>query len=359
MDTRRSIAAVALAGLVFLLAMKIPLPGIDIAAVAARMGGDGNALSRLSIFALGLMPLYTALILVELGRLFVRSDDSLPRSPGTTERMIVAVIALAFTGLQGYGITVGFNEMGLVGGDAGHLTVLIVATYMGITALTVFLCYRIRIPGFRHAFWALWSIPVLLSMPYDIGAILQMTRTGALSGTAWLGFLAYFLVCVAAVSVMAALWKSVCLQRVETADGTVGVFAEPKEILIWPSILASMVLQLVLTIMAFVAPGTIENWMGSFRIMLPIISVVFIPVFVFAYLRRNRGIIRPGAPVAFVATVIAVIQIALLIVEMIRMTTLPYSFGLGSTAMLALTLTALSLGKAHVPQSIEAEQAEA
>lgn len=348
MNSRRSIVAMALAGLVVILAMKIPLPGIDMAAISAQTSPDRGTLSRLSIFALGLMPLYTALMLVELGRLFVRSDNGLSRQPGPIERAIVAVIALAFTALQGYGIVGGLRQSGLVAGDTASLPVLIIATYMGVTALAVFLCYRIRIPGFRHAFWALWSIPVLLSLPYNIGAIVQMTRTGALPVTALLGFVAYLIVCVAAIVVMAALWKSVCVKPVGAAGETGFEFVAPMEILIGPTVLAGMVVQLALTIMAFIIPGAIENWLGSFLIVLPVISAVLIPVLVFAYIRRSRAFIRPGAPVAAVATAIALIQIALELADTVRMTLFPYAFGLGSTATLALTLTALALGKSGI-----------
>lgn len=334
-----------MAGLVFILAMNIPLPGIDMAAISAQTSPDRGTLSRLSIFALGLMPLYTALILVELGRLLVRSDDGLPRQPGPIEKAIVAVIALSLTALQGYGIVGGLRQSGLVNGDTASLPVLIIATYMGVTALAVFLCYRIRIAGFRHAFWALWSIPVLLLLPYNIGAIAQMTRTGALPATTLLGVVAYFIVCVAAVVVMAALWKSVCVKPVGAAGEADFECVEPMEILIWPSVLAGMVVQLALTIMAFIIPGVVENWLESFLIVMPVISAVLIPVLVFAYIRRSRAFIRPGAPLAAVATAIALIQIVLGLADMVRMTLFPYAFGLGSTATLALTLTALSFAR--------------
>ncbi len=106
---------------VFRLGSYLPVPGVapEVVAEVARHGG--NAIGRMSLFALGVMPLLNALILTELLKLAapsVRRWEQAPRNAGTF-RYVVIGLALLLALAQGLGVARGLEGVTRLVAGAG------------------------------------------------------------------------------------------------------------------------------------------------------------------------------------------------------------------------------------------------
>ncbi|MEB2846283.1 hypothetical protein GAO09_06545 [Rhizobiales bacterium RZME27] len=346
----------ALVGLVLIVAWNIPLPGFD----PARLEPQSGTLSQgISIFALGIAPIFSALTLVEVVRLMARRRARPEQRAGNVEIITVGVVALLISLLDGYDLIERLRASGAVIWNADTFLWLTLATFTGVTAVGVILCYRLPMPGFRHCFWLLLSVQVLEFLPTQIGWGLDLGRTGVVSGNGWLIFAAFYVFCFAAVSLMLSLWRSACVPQGRT---DVDQIKEPLDILIWPLVLAIWTAQVLINIVGMTAPELMFRLIVIFGhgfgvVMIAIVHTVgryyaeihtvlaafAIPLFVLAYIRRNRDNIRTDAPLALTATVIVVVQIAILIVPIVLERYSPHMFGTDKTGLLAVTLTIMGL----------------
>ncbi|MGE7370040.1 preprotein translocase subunit SecY [Neorhizobium sp. NPDC001467] len=334
MAAKRSILMLLLAAIVMMVGTKIPLPGLDTAAAAARMSGGDGALSRLSIFALGLMPLYNALALVEIGRLFLARGAGRNRHSGPVETAIAGVLALGVTALQGYGIVQALAAMGMLNGTSPMVGI---ATYMGATAVTLFLCYHLRIAGFRNGFWALWSVPALIGLPGQVSDAAALMQTGAISALPLLIFAIQLALSVAAIVFMTRTWETVATH----GSGEVGERrAAPREILIWPAVLASVVAGYLLTLLAVLAPAAV-NGVDILILQAIVLAVTcaLIPVFVAVYLRSIDLVSTPDRPFAPVVFVVVAVQVLLVVSGGVLSVWVGLPLGLGFSSLLAIGLT--------------------
>ncbi|MGI2035617.1 hypothetical protein ACRQ1B_24875 [Rhizobium panacihumi] len=341
------------------------------AAVADQTTSGG--MGRFSIFAIWVMPLLTALVLVEIFRLVTGRPR--PGQPvGAVETIAVGLIAIVMTVLDAQNIADGLRNGRLVAADGDRFLWLTTITFVGMMALTVILCFQIRMPGFRNAFWLLWSVPLLAGIPEQIGWQFDLFRTGAAAANHWLIFCGAHVVFIVAVIVIAALWRSACIPSVETRNASIGV---PLEILIWPVFLATLLAPLAKSVLVFamfnILPALSDpiGWeltglwifiaelnLGYSNAIQIVLSALFIPFLVCAYIRHNRSVIRPDAPVALIGIAIALVQIAVLTLPEL----MAWNWGfmsVGGTGILAITLTILGLAKTFPLFARNREPAEA
>lgn len=344
MDSQQTVITFALVGIVYVLGLHIPLPGIDLDAFTGlSYTVDSGMLSRVSILALGLMPLYAALGLAEIARLigfpWLKRRDTHSGNIASGA-VVVAAIALVVAGMQAYGISGGLSATHLVADQVTDFTMLTITSCMGATAFTIFLSDRIRIAGLRDGFWPLYSIPILLSLPNNVVASVEVTRTGAVPSMQWLIVAGYLVLSVAAVVVTAVLWRSACHETGAIEEGTV----EPREILIWPPVLAITAAVYVLGLIGIVAPGFIAAAQGlPLQIIALAVASVLIPLIVFAYVRRLE--VRDDASIRLIAiaTTIALIQILLLVSGALVTAFIPLPVSPGAIGVIVLTVIALGL----------------
>jgi preprotein translocase subunit SecY len=343
----RNVIAFILAGLTILLAGRIPLPGIDWMVIQAQMtSGNGSGMARVSLFVLGLMPIYSALAFVEIGRLFMRPRGQEAAPSSGFGWLLVCLIALAFTGLQAYGIAVALENYGMIANGFDLFIPVTVATCLATTAGLIFLIGRVRLDGFTTGFWALFSIPAIMGLFAELANTSELLTTGAISLGACFIALAHIVLCVAGVVFITSLWDG--LARVPAANAT--PITLPRGILIWPPVLAYFVVETILTIAALAPP----SFLGSLgeeglRVAVIVITLLLIPIFVFAYVRQCRPQIAPTAPLALVALSIAVTQVILIVSIIARDALLPVPFGLEPAAIMALALTAIGIGGVKLP----------
>ncbi|MBX5166944.1 MULTISPECIES: preprotein translocase subunit SecY [unclassified Rhizobium] len=340
MDSRQTVITFAFVGIVYVLGLHVPLPGIDLDAFTGQSYTvDSGMLSRVSILALGLMPLYAALGLAEIARLigfpWLKRKDK--QSGNIGPGAVVVVIALVVAAMQACGISGGLAATPLVDDEVTNFTILTIASYMGATAFTIFLSDRIRIAGLRDGFWPVYSIPILLGLPNNVIMSVEMTRTGAVPSTQWLIVAVYLVMSVAAVVVTSVLWRSACRET-----GVVeGEAVEPKEILIWPPVLAITAAVYVLGVIAFIAPSLAAAAQGAtLQVIVLAIASILIPLVVFSYIRRLKV---ANIRLIVIAIIIALIQILLLVFGAIVSAFIQLPVSPGAIGVIVLTVTALGL----------------
>jgi hypothetical protein len=340
----RIIAALALAGLLYSLGAHIPLPGIDQALIENLLNREGRApLSRVSLMALGMTPIFAAFALGELGRLIAFRRNAPPPQSGTVGPLIVRLIAFALAGLHGSGVAEALRGSNFVDpAFEDSFLILTVMSSIGATAVLIFLVERVRIAGLRSGFWAIWSIPLFIALPGGLAGTFQMAREGMISSTQWLLTLAYAVLSIAAVVLMVKLWASV--NRGDEAAFSAMAPVERREILIWPIALAPLISSYAVSAILMFAPDPLDlAGLQGVQLVAPVLTAILIPVLVFAYARLNSA----GAPVRAGTTpalcLIAAIQVLMATSAMVidNFTMTPVIFG--SLSAIALTLTVIGL----------------
>lgn len=143
----------------------IPLPGVDIHTLVETTSagaGSGAVFARVSIMALGIIPLLSVLVLVETGtlvwpRLRVWSSDARNRARLDTWAMWGALI---FAALQATGIAAALEDVeGFVPEPGLGFRAGVVVSLVAATAFVVWLASFITRRGVGSGFWILVAVP--------------------------------------------------------------------------------------------------------------------------------------------------------------------------------------------------------
>lgn len=184
--------------LVFRIGAHIPVPGIDPAAMASFFNEQrgtilgmfnmfsGGALSRLTVFALGIMPYISASIIFQLaGSVFPKLEELKKEGESgrrkITEYTRYATVALAL--MQGLGIAVAIEKM-----HAGHIPVVIdpgplflFTTTISLACGTVFLMWigeQITERGIGNGISLIIFAGIVAGLPDAIGTTFELMQTG-------------------------------------------------------------------------------------------------------------------------------------------------------------------------------------
>ncbi len=196
-DLRRRIIFLVLALVVYRIGGHIPVPGIDSSAFAeyfkTQSGGilgmlsmfSGGALSRFSVFALGIMPYISASIIAQLMTYVVPSLEALKKEGEAGRRkitqytrygtLLLAIfqslgIALALEGSQGLVVAPGFGFR--------------MTTVVSLVAGTMFLMWlgeQITERGLGNGISILIFAGIVAGLPAALGGLFELVRTGAMS----------------------------------------------------------------------------------------------------------------------------------------------------------------------------------
>jgi preprotein translocase subunit SecY len=196
---------------IYRLGCHIPLPGVDPAALESFSRLDrirSLTAENISIFALGVIPIFSALMLVECAKLiappFARWSE---RDRYNAARMNRAVryIALLLAAFQGWGLARALtNISGLVPEPDWMFGLTTVATFVAATALLGWLGDQVTRRGFGNGFWILLLTPALLRLPATAARTVtllqdQQIRPGGLAVA--LGFIALAIALLAALAI--------------------------------------------------------------------------------------------------------------------------------------------------------------
>ncbi len=196
-DLRRRLVFLLLALVVYRIGAHIPVPGINPDQLRqlfqGQQGGilnlfnmfSGGALSRFTVFALGIMPYISASIIMQLMTYVVPTFEQMKKEGEAGRRKITQYTRYGTVGLalfQSFGIAVALEaSQGLVisPGWGFRLTAVV-----SLTAGTMFLMWlgeQITERGLGNGISILIFAGIAAGLPSAIGGLLELVRTGAMS----------------------------------------------------------------------------------------------------------------------------------------------------------------------------------
>ena len=196
-DLRSRLVFLLLALVVYRVGAHIPVPGIDPTQLKALFSGQqggilnlfnmfsGGALSRFTVFALGIMPYISASIIMQLLTYVVPTFEQLKKEGETGRRKITQFTRYGTLGLalfQSMGIAVALESspgLVLAPGFGFRMTAVV-----SLTAGTMFLMWlgeQITERGLGNGISILIFAGIAAGLPSAMGGLMELVRTGAMS----------------------------------------------------------------------------------------------------------------------------------------------------------------------------------
>jgi preprotein translocase subunit SecY len=183
--------------LVYRLGTYIPLPGINIEALAdifkQQQAGvlglfnmfSGGAVGRLAIFALNIMPYISASIIIQLLTSVVPSLEALKKEGESGRKVInqyTRYLTVVLATFQAYGIAVGLESSGNVVGEPGlFFRISTTITLVGGTMFLMWLGEQITARGIGNGTSLIIFAGIVAELPRALVNTLELGRQGALS----------------------------------------------------------------------------------------------------------------------------------------------------------------------------------
>jgi preprotein translocase subunit SecY len=193
----------------------IPMPGIDPAGMARfinQQGGGlldifntlaGGAVSRMAIFALGIMPYISASIIMQLMTTVFPELEALKKEGAAGQKVInqytrYGTVVLA--AVQAFAIAVGLEHgQGIVLEPGLFFRLTTVVTLTGGTMLLMWIGEQITSRGVGNGISLIIFAGIVARFPQILGTELEAARTGALNPLVLVGIVAFAIVLVMAI----------------------------------------------------------------------------------------------------------------------------------------------------------------
>ncbi len=290
-------AAVTLAALlVYRLGCHLPLPQLNAEMLSELYRPDtvsyGRPVERISIFALGVSPIFSALILAELCRLsarFRRWEDANTSFVSAT----ILFASLVFAALQAFGMAMALESMGTFVTDPGWMFRLhVIATFVAATAFLYWLAGAVTRLGLGNGFWLLLALPTIITLPEAVMAAYRGSSFVINGGTQLTLMGVYIVASLAIVTAAARAVPDI------TKEGA----------LLWPVILSYTLLSWMLAGLIITLPGEAERTAMIQQPQHPLNVIVFaVLVPLIAWGRaRSRNNTSPAWLTALAAAAIAI-----------------------------------------------------
>ena len=195
-DLKRRLMFLLGALIVYRIGAHIPVPGIDPVALAdlfkSQKGGilgvfnlfSGGALSRFTIFALGIMPYISASIIMQLLTVASPQLESLKKEGEAGRRKITQYTrygTLALALFQGLGIAVALeSQQGLVLDPGFMFRFVTVSTLVTGTMFLMWLGEQITERGLGNGISIIIFAGIAAGLPNSLGGLFELVRTGAM-----------------------------------------------------------------------------------------------------------------------------------------------------------------------------------
>ncbi len=196
-DLHKRLWFTLLALIVFRIGTYIPFPGINPAVLneffSSNQGGligmfnafTGGALSRMSIFALNIMPYISASIIIQLGASVIPSWMALRKEGEAGMRKLnqyTRALTIAITVVQSYFMALALERGGAVIMPSAHLFELsTIVSLLGGTMFVVWLGEQITARGVGNGTSLLIMVGIVANIPSALIRMLEDGRAGALS----------------------------------------------------------------------------------------------------------------------------------------------------------------------------------
>ena len=277
-DLKRRLLFVLGALLVYRLGTYIPVPGIDPHVwdeIFTQKGGgildmfnlfSGGALSRMTIFALNIMPYISASIIMQLASAMSPQLAALKKEGGTGRMKInqyTRYLTVFLAAIQAYGLAVGLESMQGSTGSAVinpglFFRVQTVITIVGGTVFLMWLGEQITARGIGNGISLIIFAGIIAEWPGAIAGTLELGRQGALSFLDLLIIFSMVLGTILLVVFVERAQRRVVVQYPKRQQGNMMVGGDSNHIPlklntsgVIPPIFASSLLLLPLTIVGF------------------------------------------------------------------------------------------------------------
>jgi preprotein translocase subunit SecY len=182
--------------IVYRLGTYVPVPGIDplaMQALAAKQQGgilgvvnmfSGGALSRMTIFALAVMPYISSSIIMQILTVAVPQLANLKKEGEAGRRKINQFTRYGTVGLaalQGYGIAASLQSQGVVLDPGAFFLFTTTVTLTGGTMFLMWLGEQITARGIGNGISLLIFTGIVANLPNAVGRTLELGRTGVIS----------------------------------------------------------------------------------------------------------------------------------------------------------------------------------
>jgi preprotein translocase subunit SecY len=195
-DLKRRLVFLVLALIVFRIGTHIPVPGIDpvqLSKLFETQGGilgmfnmfSGGALSRFSVFALGIMPYISASIIMQLLTVVSPQLEALKKEGEAGRRKITQYTrygTLALALFQAVGISIALeSQAGLVVDPGMMFRFVTVVTLVTGTLFLMWLGEQITERGIGNGISLIIFSGIVAGLPSAIGSTLELARAGSMS----------------------------------------------------------------------------------------------------------------------------------------------------------------------------------
>ena len=259
--------------IVYRIGTYIPVPGIDAVSLkafmdeaAAGIGGmlnmfTGGAISRMGIFALGIMPYISASIIVQLLGSMVPSLIALKKEGEAGRKKLnqytrYGTVALAF--FQAWGIAVSLEAGDLAHEPGMFFRAAVVITLVGGTMFLMWLGEQITQRGIGNGISLIIFVGIVAEIPSALAQFFSQGRSGAISPAVIIGVIVMVVVVIAFVVFMERSLRKIHIQYprrqvgMKVYDGGsshLPIKVNPAGVI--PAIFASSLLLLPVTISTF------------------------------------------------------------------------------------------------------------
>ena len=303
--------------IVYRLGTYIPLPGIDAVALEhlfrQNAGGllgmfdmfTGGALSRMTIFALNIMPYISASIIMQLMTAISPSMEQMKKEGESGRKKInqyTRYLTVLITVMQAYGISVGLEAMsagsgGVVIEGGWFFRFTTVVTLTGGTMFLIWLGEQITQRGVGNGISLIIFSGIVANLPTAMAGTLELGRTGALSTIFIIGLFVMAVAVVFLIVYMERAQRRIIVQYPKRQQGNRMTGGESSHLPlkintsgVIPPIFAGSILGLPVTILGFSAAGQgpewvsiLSAWMGRGQPAYLMIYVALIVFFAFFY----------------------------------------------------------------------------
>lgn len=297
--------------IVYRLGTFVPLPGIDptiLQDLFNQTGGGilgmfdmfaGGALSRMTIFALNIMPYISASIIMQLMTAVSPTLEAMKKEGETGRKKInqyTRFLTLIICIMQAYGISVGLEGMNSGGAvavaDPGwffRLTVVITLT--GGTMFLMWLGEQITARGVGNGISLIIFAGIVAELPSALAGTLDLGRTGALSTAIIIGLLVMSIIVIFGIVFVERAQRRILIQYPKRQRGNKMMGGETSHLPlkvntagVIPPIFASSLLLLPITIIQFSA-GSGPAWMNDIAAILgpgqPLYLLIYVSMIIF------------------------------------------------------------------------------
>lgn len=304
-DLRQRLIFLLLALVVYRIGAHIPVPGIDPAQLQQLFNSQqgilnlfnmfsGGALSRFTVFALGIMPYISASIIMQLMTYVVPTFEQMKKEGESGRRKIAQYTrygTLALAIFQSLGIAIALESSpGLVlePGFGFRLTAIV-----SLSAGTMFLMWlgeQITERGLGNGISILIFAGIAAGLPSSVGGLLELVRTGSISIIA-----AVFIVFLVAAVTYFVVFVESAQRRVliNYPRHRTGVAARAQNSHLPLKINMAGVIPPIFASSIILLPATVVNWFSAGESM--------------RWLRDFASVLTPGQPVYIILYAVAII----------------------------------------------------